>query len=205
MKQKLLAMGITLGLVIAGQSFANEIPHLNGEWKSIACELRPQQGADGSVGEWWLTRSIKMSDERIEAEFTTYTDAGCEQAIQILSFAGTVEVLGQSPTIKGAYDSVLTINEYVRFTPLVESFAGFLNSAGRGNCGDDAWVVGEQQDVLETGCTVLGLPSGEPTVEYEILGVFDDHLYFAARPVDGSFMTTPEKRVNALQVPLIRQ
>lgn len=205
MKQNLLAIGITLGLVITGQSTADEIPNLDGNWESIACELRPQQEADGSVGEWWLTRSITMSHERIEAEFTTYADAGCQQALQILSFAGTVEVVEESSTIEGAYDSILTIDEYVRFTPLVEGFAGFLNSAGKGNCGVETWVVGKHQDVLETGCTVLGLTPGEPTVEYEILGVFDNHLYFAARPVDGSFMTTPDKRVNALQVPLVRQ
>ena len=205
MNQKLLALSISFCVLSSGSSLANEIPGLAGEWKSIACELRPQKGADGSVGEWWLTRSISMTDERINAEFTTYADAGCQQPVQILSFAGSVEVIEPSSTIKGAFNSILTINEYVRFTPLTEGFAGFLNTAGNGKCGIDTWVVGESQDVLETGCTVLGLSPKEPTIEYEILGVFDDHLYFAARPVDGGFMTTPDKRVNALQVPLTRK
>lgn len=205
MIKHIISVGVLGGVLVTGNAMSSEIPIINGSWKSIACELRPQQNADGSVGQWWLTRDITFENESIQAKFTTYTDAGCQQALQVLSFAGSVEVVKESSVIPGAYDAILTIDDYVRFTPLAEGFAGFLNSAGKGNCGTESWAVGVTQDVLETGCTVLGLPAGEPTVEYEVLGVFSDHLYFAARPVDGSFMTSPEKRVHALQVPLARK
>lgn len=183
---------------------ANTPADIIGHWVSVGCELRPQQNTDGSVGAWWLTRNIRFAPNRIDATFTTYADAGCQSALQHLHFGGTVEFVEPSAVIAGAHDAVLTIDDYVRFTPVAEGFAAFLNSAEPGSCGTDTWAVGVTQDVLNTGCAPLGLPANTPTVEYEVLAVIDDRLHFAARPTDGSFMTSPDKRVNALQLGLKR-
>lgn len=178
---------------------------LDGDWKSVSCELRPQVGADGAIGEWWLTREVSIKEGRIEADFTTYAGPGCGFALQTLSFAGSVDVIGASGLLEGAVEADLTIDEFVRFTPLAQGFADFLNTAEAGSCGTDSWEVGKAGDVLETGCSVLGLPPNSPTVEFEVLGVAQDHLYFGERPVDGTFLTTPEGRPQALLAPLIRQ
>lgn len=178
---------------------------LDGAWKSVSCEVRPQPNADGTMGEWWLTREITLDAGRIEADFTTYAGPGCDFALQVLSFAGSVQVLGPSGVMDGAVEADLTIDEFVRFTPLAQGFADFLNSAEAGTCGTAEWQVGTAGDVLETGCSVLGLPANSPTVEFEVLGVAADHLYFGERPVDGSFLTSPEGRPKALLAPLIRQ
>ena len=189
-------------LVAASPAFADtSSAGLDGTYASIACEVRPQPNADGTMGEWWLTRRLTIADNRIEAEFTTYTGPGCDFALQRLDFAGSVETVGDSAVMDGAVDANLTIDEYVRFTPLAQPFADFLNSA---ECGPGGWTVGETQDVLDLGCTLLGLEPGSVTVEYEVLAVDGDHIYFGARPVDGSFITSPDVRPRALLVPAAR-
>lgn len=194
-------------LIVSGQSIAQSTTasDLQGGWKSVACELRPQTNQDGSVGNWWLTREIRFTEDTIEAEFTTYGDAGCKTPLNVLSFGGDVELGEPSSVIDGAVEAVLTIDHYVAFTPLAEGFADFLNSAPKGTCGTETWSVGARQEILAIGCSVLGLEPNKPTTEYELLSVVDNHLYFAARPTDGSFMTSPDKRVLALQVPLRRE
>lgn len=193
----LLAIGPTSAL-------ATDIKSLNGSWESISCEVRPQVGQDGKVTDWWLTRKIEMKDGRIVADFTTYAGPGCDVPLQVLGFAGSVTKIADSDVTNGAIDADLKVDDYVRFTPIAEGFAQFLNSAPTGTCGAAEWKVGETQDVHETGCSVIGLKPNDPTVEYEVLALQDDKLYFGARPVDGTFITSVEKRPHALQVPLKR-
>ncbi|MEM6276493.1 MAG: hypothetical protein AAF714_06045 [Pseudomonadota bacterium] len=195
---------IALSAAASGASADTTAAGLDGSWRSVSCEVRPQPNADGSMGEWWMTRTVTLEDGRIEAAFTTYAGPGCDFALQTLYFAGRVDVLGPSDVLDGAVEADLTIDEFVRFTPLAQGFADFLNSAEAGTCGTVPWEVGTAGDVLESGCSVLGLPPNSPTVEYEVLGVAGDHLYFGERPVDGSFLTSPEGRPRALLAPLIR-
>lgn len=173
---------------------------LDGRYASIACEVRPQQTGDGSVGEWWLTREITIADDRIEAVFTTYAGPGCDAPIQTLSFAGRVDIVGPSAVIDGAFEADLTIDEFVRITPLAQSFADFLNGAPDGACLSSDWTIGVERDILSDGCLFLGVQPNTPTVEYEILAIRDDVIHFGARPVDGSFITSPDIRPMALLV-----
>ena len=174
---------------------------LAGTWESIACEVRPQPNQDGTMGEWWLTREVTFTDGRIEADFTTYAGPGCDFALQVLSFAGAVDIEGPSDVADGAVEAKLTIDEYVRFTPKAQGFADFLNQTGSDDCGVNDWKVDETQGILETGCSLLGIQANTPTIEYEILYVKDDQVFFGARPTDGSFIVSPAKRPKALLVP----
>ncbi|MEM1236174.1 MAG: hypothetical protein AAGI10_04320 [Pseudomonadota bacterium] len=203
---KRILLSTLLAVVAAPAAYADTTAAgLDGAWKSLSCEVRPQPNQDGTMGEWWLTRDVVIESGRIEADFITYAGPGCGFPLQVLSFAGSVDVLGPSDVLEGAVEADLTIDEYVRFTPLAQGFADFLNSAEAGTYGTSAWEVGSAGDVLETGCSVLGLPANSPTVEFEVLGVVADHLYFGERPVDGSFLTLPEGRPKALLAPLVRQ
>lgn len=174
---------------------------LDGTFASISCEVRPQPNPDGSIGEWWLTRRLTIAENRIEAEFTTYAGPGCNVPLQRLDFAGQVEIVADSDVMEGAVDANLTIDEYVRLTPFADDFAAYLNT---GTCGAGNWATGETQDIQETGCAPIGLPPGNVTIEYEVLAVEGDHIYFGARPVDGSFITSPDLRPHALLVPARR-
>lgn len=176
---------------------------LNGTWESIACELRPQQGQDG-IAPWYLKRSIVFGPGRIDAHFTTYADASCLAPLLELKFGGDVTILGASGVAQGARDVDLIVNDYLTVTPRMEGFAGFLNSADAGACGTEEWAVGTEQDVFETGCSVMGVAANAPTTEYEVLHVSAGHLYFGARPVDGMPLAEPDRRPSALQMPLKR-
>ena len=176
---------------------------LTGTWESIACELRPQAGQDG-VTPWYLNRSITFAPGRIDAHFTTYADPNCSAPLLELKFGGDVNVLGASDVAAGARDVDLIVNDYLTVTPQMEGFAGFLNSADSGTCGADAWTVGTEQDVFESGCSVMGVAANTPTTEYEVLHVSAGHLYFGARPVDGLPLAEPDSRPTALQMPLKR-
>ncbi|NRB30861.1 MAG: hypothetical protein HRU27_09730 [Rhizobiaceae bacterium] len=176
---------------------------LEGQWESIACELRPQAGPDG-VSSWYLKRSITFKPGRIDAHFTNYADPGCTTPLVELKFGGDVTLLGPSAVAPGAREVDMTVNDYLSLTPRAEGFAGFLNSAAEGSCGSAPWQVGQEQNVFETGCSVMGVAANSPTSEYEVLHVSAGHLYFGARPVDGKPLATPDARPTALQMPLKR-
>lgn len=197
---------LAAAMTVTGLQVQAETPvsGIDGSWASIACEVRPQANPDGSIGEWWLTREVTFKDNRIDATFTTYAGPGCGFALQELSFAGRVDVLGDSDVMAGAKEADLTIDEFVTITPLAQGFADFLNSAPEGTCGSEPWEVGKTVDILPIGCSMLGVQPNTPTVEYEVLAVDGDHVYFGARRVDGSFLTTPDFRPKALLVPAKR-
>ena len=176
---------------------------LDGTWESIACELRPQAGQDG-IAPWYLKRSITFAPGRIDAHFTTFADPTCSTPLLELKFGGDVSVLGSSDVAPGARDVDLIVNDYLTVTPQMDGFAAFLNSAEAGTCGTEAWSVGVEQNVFETGCSVMGVVAKEPTTEYEVLHISAGHLYFGARPVNGQPLAAPDDRPTALQMPLKR-
>ncbi|MEL6641283.1 MAG: hypothetical protein AAFP98_08215 [Pseudomonadota bacterium] len=201
---KQLLMTVCVAVIGPSSAFAQDAAAvLEGTWESIACELRPQPDGQGGVSEWWLTRNVTFTDGRIEARFTTYAGPGCDFALSELHFAGAVNILGPSDVAEDAVEADLVIDEFVNITPLAQGFADFLNGAPEGLCGAD-WVVGEAQDILPVGCALLDVAANEPTIEYEILSVQGDHVYFGARRIDGAFLTSPDLRPKALLVPARR-
>lgn len=206
MTMKLVQFSISI--VVAGWMAAPTLAQdhsidLDGTWKSIACELRPQAGQDG-IAPWYLKRSIEFGPGRIDAHFTTYADPLCSAPLLELKFGGDVTVLGESSVAAGAMEVDLVVNDYLTVTPRMEGFAGFLNAAEAGTCGAQEWSVGIEQDVFMTGCSVMGVAANSPTIEYEVLYVSAGHLYFGARPVDGQPLAEPTDRPTALQMPLKR-
>ncbi|MEM9496400.1 MAG: hypothetical protein AAGA28_00650 [Pseudomonadota bacterium] len=178
---------------------------LDGQYASITCEVRPQPNQDGTMGEWWLKRDITIVNDRIDAVFTTYAGPGCGFALQELHFGGAIEIVGPSDVLDGAVEADLTIDDYVRIKPLADDFAAFLNSAPDGACLSAEWAVGQARDILQDGCLVLGVQPNTPTVEYEILATRDDMIFFGARPTDGTFIVSPDKRPSALLVGAARK
>ncbi|MEM8978911.1 MAG: hypothetical protein AAGD04_05465 [Pseudomonadota bacterium] len=196
---------LTAALSSPGFAQSTKDASLDGSYASIACEVRPQPNQDGTMGEWWLTRDITISNNRIDAIFITYAGPGCGFALQELHFGGQVYIKGPSQVLEGAVEADLTIDDYVRIKPLAQGFADFLNSAPEGACLSNDWAVGQERDILEEGCVFLGVQPNTPTVEYEILATRGDMIYFGARPTDGSFITSPDKRPSALLVGAVRK
>lgn len=203
LKPPLVPMILSAALFAAPGQADTAMPDLPGTWQSIACELRPQAGEDG-VAPWYLTRAITFTEDRIDAHFITYADPACTAPLLELRFGGDVIVQGPSTVADGAMAVDLMVNDYLTVTPRMEGFAGFLNSAAPGACGTQNWRVGAKQDVFATGCSVMGVAANSPTTEFEVLYTSAGHLYFGARPVDGTALGNPEARPTALQMPLKR-
>jgi len=196
----LLVILSSLAVAVFAQDDTIEYPELIGEWSSISCEHRPP--ADSPT---YLRRDISMNDDgTIDIRFHQFADSFCEQPTFTFYFGGSYELLGESAVADSAKESIITIDE-VRITPDSDGMVGFFNSAEAGTCGADAWEMGVEQSVSETGCSVMGLPAGLITTEYELFYVLEDFLFFAARPLDGTFLDAEEKRPGALLVPLQRQ
>lgn len=204
MKRLLFSFSLATANLLGVAAYADsQTIDLDGTWQSIACELRPQAGQDG-IAPWYLKRSITFGPERIDAHFTTFADPSCTAPLLELKFGGDVRVLGPSGVAEGAREVDLIVNDYLTVTPQMEGFAGFLNSAEAGTCGAQAWSVGVEQDVFKTGCSVMGVAANSPTTEYEVLHVSAGHLYFGARPVNGTPLAQAEDRPTTLQMPLKR-
>ena len=201
MYRRSLALSCSLMTISAALQAADGMPELDGTWQSPACELRPQAGPE-AVQPWFLERRIDFSGNRIDAHFTTFADPQCSIPLVELEFGGDVIVQGSSTVAPGAKEVDLLIDDYLEVTPRTAQFADFLASAGPGTCGSEDWAPGVTQDLLEGGCSVMGIDPDSPTREYEVLHVSAGQLFFGARPVDGSSPTGPEQRPTALQVPL---
>ncbi|MEM9605459.1 MAG: hypothetical protein AAGA11_21555 [Pseudomonadota bacterium] len=198
-----LATAACTSAVVAAVGAANasstDTAVLHGEWQSLACELRPQSGPDG-VQDWYLTRRITFSDNRIDARFTNYADPACQTPVLELAFGGDVTVLGPSAVAPSAMNVDLVVNDYLRLTPRAQGIADYLNSDP--SCGAGGWAPDAEQDVFASGCAAMGVSAASPTTEYEVLYVNGGRLFFGARPVDGKPLATPDTRPGALQMPL---
>ncbi len=203
MKKSFALSFIAIVPMMGAANAADGMPELEGHWKSLACELRPQQGQKG-VEAWYLQRDIVVKGNTIDARFKNFADPSCTVPLYDLHFVGTVKVNGDSKVAPGAKSADIVVDKLVELTPKVEGFAGFLNSAGKGSCGADLFKVGSTQNVRETGCKPIGLPPNAVTTEFETLVVHNDGLFFGARPLDGSMLLKPENRPTALQVPLFK-
>ncbi len=191
-------------LVRAGVDLIGDAANIAGSWQSVSnCEVRPAQSADGLAPNY-LTRDIVFSGDEVNIEFQYFNDAACTQPSLTFHFDGVTEIVGESAAAPGASQVNLTIDQ-VRITPDVADLAGFLNSAGDGDCGTTTWEVGVEQLITETGCTLMGVAPNQITEEYETLLALDNYLFFGARPIDGTFLSDPNQRPNALLVPLVRQ
>lgn len=195
--------GIFLLPVLAAPAYATDASSLfDGTWVSLSCELRPQQGQDG-IAPWYLKREVTFTENRIDAHFQTFADAECSTPLLDLKFGGDVVVKGESNITKNAKNVDLIVNDYLSVVPKAEQMISYLNSAAKGDCGTQNWRKGVEQNVFNTGCTLLGVAANTPSNEYEVLYVEAGHLYFGARPITGKSLDNPAERPTALQVPLV--
>lgn len=187
-------------MVLVLGSLASAQSAFIGNWKSVSCELRP----DGQLKPWNLTRDITFTSNSMDLKFQNYFDTQCAKPSFVLHMTGDFSIVGPSKVAEGAQEVNLRVTK-VSVIPSSPDFAGFLNSAKPGECGKNPWQVGIEQTITDTGCSLLGVGANQVTVEYEILYRLNNFLFFGARPIDGTFLTTPDKRPSALLVPLVRK
>lgn len=184
-----------------------------GHWKSISCEMRPQQNeADPKLAPTpsYLTRDFTYSgDGGFAANITVFADPACTLPAVSYDFAGEVKWRDRNPAADGAWSQDYVLNRALQLTVLAPPIADKLNLLPDGACGDGEFVVGEKRDILGKPCVLLTFVEGSKfVIDHDFLLVREDTpdmLFMGAKHVDGTGFYSPENRPRVgLQQPLIR-
>src|SRR3954451_6075866 len=93
--------------------------------------------------------------------------------------------------------------EAYEVTPMIAGFADLLNSVA--SAGFAPWQAGQRQSVFGKTFAPFGLAEGRNFMEYDLIHVQGDYLFWAARNIDGRGFDTEQNRPTNLQIPLRRK
>ena len=179
---------------------------IQGEWASIAPELRPSsiKNADGSIKPFFLTRAFKYSTEdTFELEVINFADAYGKIPLVRIGIKGHIIWQGDHPIAAGAQKVKFIADQAYTVTPLAPGFAAAMNQvAGKGF---NTWEVNSTQSIMGKAFAPFGLAEGQTFAEYDLIYVRDNMLFWGARNVDGRGFDTEANRPTNLQIPLVRQ
>lgn len=170
----------------------SEPPAIDGQWVS-ACIGAPQ--ADGSTQYFRL--DFDLSDERWALDYVVHGDADCTVPLVTVHIEGPYELGSPAPTVDGAWNATFAFDTKT-IEPHVDPLRDAL--AAQDDCGTEAWVTGEAQSVLATGCAAFGqYPVADCGQDYDLVALSADEseLRFGNRPADND-MCTPAKRPTEL-------
>ncbi len=178
---------------------------LQGEWKSIAPELRPSsiKNADGSIKPFYLTRTFKYSaDDKFELTVINNADAFGKIPLAKMFIKGHIEWKGEHPIADGAQKVDFIADDTYEVTPLLQPFADAMNQITKGF---NPWTVNVAQSILQKSFPPFGLAEGQIFSECDLIYFFNDLLFWGARNVDGRGFDKEENRPTNLQIPLVRK
>lgn len=179
---------------------------LVGDWASIAPELRPSaaKNPDGTLKAFYLKRAFKyLAGDRFELTIVNSADANGKLPLARIFIKGHMAWQGAHPIAEGAQKVDFIADKGYEVTPLLQGFADVLNQiAGEGYA---RWEVGGTQSIFGKGFAPFGLAEGTNFMEFDLVHVRDDLLFWGARHVDGRGFDTEENRPTNLQIPLVRQ
>lgn len=176
-----------------------------GDWASIAPEIRPSisKDADGNMKPFYLTRAFKYLDgDKFELTVINSADAYGKVPLVKMLIKGHMVWQGEHPIAPGAYKVDFIADEGYEVTPLLQGFADAMNNIAAN--GYDKWEVNSAQSVLRKAFAPFSLAEGQVFMEYDLVYVLNDLLFWGARNVDGRGFDKPENRPTNLQIPLIR-
>ncbi len=179
---------------------------IQGEWVSIASEIRPSiaKNADGSAKPFYLKRKFKyLAGDKFELDVINSADAYGKVPLVKISIKGHIVWQGEHPIAAGAQKVDFTADEAYEVTPLIRGFADALNQVAAK--GFNTWEVNSVQSILGKAFAPFGLAEGQIFAEYDLIYVFNDMLFWGARNVDGRGFDKEENRPTNLQIPLVRE
>jgi len=177
-----------------------------GDWVSIAPEVRPSanKNPDGTLKAFYLKREFKaLPGDRFELTIVNTADANGAVPLARIFLRGHMLWRGAHPIAAGAQKVDFVADEAYEVTPLHAGFADLLNKvAGSGYA---PWQVGGMQSVFGKAFVPFGLVAGKNFMEFDLVHLHHDLLFWGARHVDGRGFDTEENRPTNLQIPLMRR
>ena len=175
-----------------------------GNWESIAPEVRPSKNADGSLKPFYLKRSFKyLPSDRFELEIVNSADPYGAVPLARIKIGGHMLWRGSHPVASGAQKVDFIADESYEVTPLAQGFADVLNKVA--SAGYVPWVVNAPQSIFGKSFAPFALKEGTNFMEYDLVYLRGDLLFWGARNIDGRGFDTEQNRPTNLQIPLIRK
>jgi len=179
---------------------------LVGEWVSIAPEIRPSasKNPDGTLKPFYLKRAFKYSaGDRFELTVVNSADPNGAVPLARIFIRGHMSWRGAHPIAAGAEKVDFVADEAYEVTPLIQGFADLLNQvAAKGYA---PWTVNGTQSIFGKTFVPFGLVEGTNFMEYDLVYLSREHLFWGARNIDGRGFDKEENRPTNLQIPLVRK
>ena len=178
---------------------------LVGDWVSIAPEVRPSasKNPDGTLKPFYLKREFKyLAGDRFELNIVNSADPNGAVPIARISLRGHMMWRGPHPIAAGAQKVDFVADEGYEVTPLIQGFADLLNQVAAN--GYAKWQVNGTQSVFGKAFVPFGLSEGKNFMEFDLVYLSHDMLFWGARNVDGRGFDKEENRPTNLQIPLAR-
>jgi hypothetical protein len=177
---------------------------LLGEWVSIAPEIRPSKNPDGSLKPFYLKRAFKyLPSDRFELEVVNSADPYGAVPLARIKIVGHMQWQGAHPIAPGAQKVDFLADEAYEVTPLAQGFADVLNKVAAS--GYAPWAVNSGQSIFGKSFLPFGLKEGTNFMEYDLVYLRGDLLFWGARNIDGRGFDTEQNRPTNLQIPLVRK
>ncbi|MET4213752.1 hypothetical protein [Bradyrhizobium sp. LA2.1] len=179
---------------------------LLGDWESIAPEVRPSaaKNADGTLKPFYLKRAFKyLPSDRFELEIVNSADPYSAVPLARIRIGGHMLWRGAHPVAPGAQKVDFVADETYEVTPLAQGFADVLNKVAA--VGYAPWDVGAPQSIFGKTFAPFGLAEATNFMEYDLVYLRGDLLFWGARNIEGRGFDTEQNRPTNLQIPLIRK
>jgi hypothetical protein len=179
---------------------------LVGDWVSIAPEIRPSaaKNDDGTLKPFYLKRDFKYATgDRFELSSVNSADPFGAVPLARIFISGHMTWRGPHPIAEGAQKVDFVADEAYEVTPLIQGFAGLLNEVAAN--GYDKWEVGGSQNIFGKSFLPFGLVAGKNFMEFDLVYLKHDLLFWGARNIDGRGFDSESNRPTNLQIPLSRK
>ena len=177
-----------------------------GNWESIAPEVRSSasKNADGSLKPFYLKRAFKyLPSDRFELEIVNSADPYGAVPLARIKIGGHMLWRGPHPIAPGAQKVDFIADESYEVTPLAQGFVDILNKVAA--AGYAPWTVNTPQSIFSKSFAPFALKEGTNFMEYDLVYLKGDLLFWGARNIDGRGFDTEQNRPTNLQIPLIRK
>ena len=176
-----------------------------GEWVSIAPEVRPSAGknADGSPKPFYLIRKFRyLPSDRFELEIVNFADPFGKVPLARIAIKGNMLWRGAHAIAPGAQKVDFVADEGYAVTPLAQGFADVLNKVAAN--GYAPWEINKPQSIFGKSFPPFGLKEGTNFMEFDLVYLRGDLLFWGARNIDGRGFDSEQNRPTNLQIPMVR-